>query len=142
MKKKQDQPHHPPECSDTRTAQLTQLMARHALTAKTKTRKQENGVIKEGLCVDMYGTRSGALRRGNGVVWGQLKALSKTRTLLIVRDARSLVAQLATPIFICIFLVLSQVLTNYILAASDPNPVSSPLPRVCVPSIARVRVSL
>jgi hypothetical protein len=93
------------------------------------------------VCVDMYGTRSGALRRGNGVVWGQLKALSKTRTLLIVRDARSLVAQLATPIFICIFLVLSQVLTNYILAASDPNPVSSPLPRVRGPSIARVCVS-
>jgi hypothetical protein len=40
------------------------------------------------------------------------------------------VAQLATPVFICIFLVLSQVLTNYILAASDPHPVATPLPRV------------
>jgi hypothetical protein len=36
----------------------------------------------------MYGTRSGNLRRGRGVLFGQLKALTKTRTLLIGRDLK------------------------------------------------------
>lgn len=79
-----------------------------------------------------FGTRAGQFRRkycqSNGV--RQLNALLSVRAKLSVRDVKSLLAQVAAPIFICLFLLFSQYLTNYILSGTDPHPTQSTLPRV------------
>ncbi len=74
---------------------------------------------------------------GNGVRHGpgpskttalgrQLRALSIKHARLASRDLKSTLAQLLTPVLVCLLLLFSQYLTNYILTAEDPAPALQP----------------
>jgi hypothetical protein len=87
---------------------------------------------------DMYGTRSGHVRhrRLHHNHFAQLKALSSMRVKLVTRDWKSMVAQLVTPILVCLFLLLAQGLTNLILNYEEPHPPTKLLPRVSIASFS------
>jgi hypothetical protein len=88
--------------------------------------------------VDMYGTRSGHVRhrRLHHNHFTQHKALFWMRVKLVTRDWKSMIAQLATPILVCLFLLLAQGLTNLILNYEEPHPPTNLLPRVSIASFS------